>query len=270
MMQTVAMMRVLTEPMTQMMGPMLAALAGRPPPPMAAGGGMRDMIETMMLMDKFMGRRGGGGSTEPDWLKLTTAVTGVAKPLLEMAAAQRLEGTRTRKAIPAPAPVAASVPSPAAPGVVSPVPSGTAVPIRPAVPTGVDLSRPSPLPTGSLSQGVNIEAPSTQLPPAGDGESSMFAEYKKHVDALVDVARNGSSPVDVANAFFDQTMMQLPDEQYGQLASIVESDGFLTTIGLYNAHVKDLAPFFNAMRAQLIQRIVDADADDTSADERSA
>jgi hypothetical protein len=262
MMQTIAMMRVLMEPTTQMMGPMLAALAGRPLPPAAPGGSMKELIETMMLMDKFMGRRGGGGSDEPDWMKLTTAVTGVAKPLLEMAAARSMEGTRTRKSLTAPvqpappAPVQPAPFQPGAPTTAAPTPV-TPASVRPVAPSsGVDLSRPSPLPAGSLAQGANIEAPSSQLP---QGDSSMFAEYKKQVDALVDVARNGADPVAVANAFFEQTMMELNDADYGRLAAIVENESFVSTIGIYNAQVKEYGSFFADLRAQLIKRIAEED-----------
>lgn len=254
MMQTVAMMRVLTEPMTQMMGPMMAALAGRPVPPSVPGSSIKELMETMMLMDKFMSRRGGGGSEEPDWMKLTGAVAGVAKPLLEMAAARQLEGSRTRKSLAAPAqppPVQPVAPTTANPTPVTPAP---ARPVAPA--SGVDLSRPSPLPAGSLAQGVNIEAPSSQHPP---GDGTMFAEYKKQVDALVDVARNGADPIAVANAFFDQTMMELNDADYGRLAAIVENESFLATIGIYNAQVKEYGAFFTALRTRLIERINEED-----------
>lgn len=267
MMQTVAMMRVLTEPMTQMMAPMMAAMAGRPLPAVTPGSSMKEMIETMMLMDKFMGRRGGGGGDgEPDWMKLTTAVTGVAKPLLEMAAARQLEGTRTRKSLAAPAgpapPAVTPQPfQPVAPPAANPTPIAP-VGVRPVAPSGgVDLSRPSPLPAGSLAQGADIAVPSSQLP---QGNSTMFAEYKKQVDALVDVARTGADPVAVADAFFEQTMMALPDDAYGQLAAIVEEDSFLGTIGIYNSQVKEYATFFNALRARLIERITDEDSGEAS------
>lgn len=260
MMQTVAMMRVLTEPMTQMMAPMMAALAGRPLPPPVPGSSIKELMETMMLMDKFMGRRGGGGSDEPDWMKLTGAVAGVAKPLLEMAAArQQAEGTRTRKSLAAPPNAPAQPPpvQPVAPTTAAPTPV-TPAPARPVAPaSGVDLSVPSPLPAGSLAQGVNIEAPSSQHPA---GDASMFAEYKKQVDALVDVARNGADPIAVANAFFDQTMMKLDDASYSGLADIVENESFVATIGIYNAQVKEYGAFFTDLRSQLMRRIADEES----------
>lgn len=255
MMQFAAMMRVMTEPMTQMMGPMMAALAGRPIPAGPAGGGIKETIETMMLMDKFMGRRGGGPS-EPDWMRMTTAVAGVAKPLLELAAANQLQGTRTRKQ---PAQLAA----PRTAGVAQPVPAPApqSVPVQPTatppVYTGVDLSRPSPLPAGSLAPGPNITTPSTHLP---QETPTMFAETKKQIDALVDVARNNADPVAVADLFFDQTMTTLSDHDYSQLAAIIESDNFLSTIGIYNTQVKDYADWFGRMRTQLVERIKEADS----------
>lgn len=263
MMQTVAMMQALNKPMSDMMGPMLAALAGRPLPG-AAPGSMKETIETMMLLDKFMGRRGGGGSVEPDWMKMTTAVAGVAKPLLEMAVANQTQSTRTRKTLAAPTPQAAPIPQ-AAP--VQPVhvarptyndPNGNPTP----PPAGVDLSQPSALPPGSLSPGPNIGVPSTHIPAGGTPQETqnMFAEMKRQIDALVDVARNGTDPVAVADMFYDQTMADMEDDDYSKLAGFVESEKFMGSIAIYNAKVHEHTEWFAKLRAQLVARITEADS----------
>lgn len=261
MMQTVAMLQAMNKPMTDMMGPMMAALAGRPLPGTSTGGGMRETIETMMLLDKFMGRRGGGGGNpEPDWMRVTTAVAGVAKPLLELAVANQAQGARTRKPQAAPARIAAPVQ--AAPMQAAPTPP--AQPVTPTIHTapGVDLSQPSALPAGSLSPtGPDINAPSSHLPPEGQ---NMFAEMKKQIDALVEVARGGADPVQVGDLFFDQSMGALSDEDYGKLAAFIETDGFLKSLSIYNSQANEHAEWFGKLRAQLVKRITEADSDENS------
>lgn len=256
-MRTVAMMQALNKPVTDMMGPMLAALAGRPVGAGGGGGSMREMLETMMMFDKFVGRRGGGGApAEPDWMRMTTAVAGVAKPLLELAVANAATGTRTRKALPNPnAPQTAPVRPASAQPTPQPAP---AQPAQPAQPVGHDLSKPSPLPAGSLApNGPDITAPS-------DPEAqNMFAEMKKQIDALVEVARGGSDPVAVADLFFEQSMGPLNDDEYSKLAGYIESERFMSTLAIYNGSVKEHTVWFEAMRAQLVKHIQEADSDET-------
>lgn len=257
MMQTVAMLQAMNKPMTDMMAPMLAAMAGRPMAAAGPAGSMRETIETMMMLDKFLGRRGGGGGNpEPDWMRVTAAVAGVAKPLLELAVANQAQGARTRK--PA-APPQIAAPVQAAPIVPPPItPAPVVQPIHTA--PGVDLSQPSALPAGSLAPGgPDINAPSTHLPPEGQ---NMFAEMKKQIDALVEVAKGGADPVTVADLFFDQSMGALNDDDYGKLAAFVESDGFLKTLAIYNGQANDHAEWFATVRAQLVKRIEDADSDE--------
>jgi hypothetical protein len=242
-MRTVAMMSVLNKPMMDMVGPLLAAVAGRAP---TGGGSIKETIETLMLVDKFMGRRGGAeGGGQSDWVQITNAVAGVAKPLLEMAAGKQAETLRTRR----PVPVSPTAPPP--PPVTAPV-APTPPPVT-VVPGGVDLTRPSTIPVDTRVSHVNLETPTPQGGP-------MFAEQKKMVDALVDVAATGADPIAVANAFFEQTMLTLENEsQYGQLASFIEGPAFLGTIALYNPAVHQHAPFFEALRTQVIKRIQDED-----------
>lgn len=250
MMRTVAMMRVMMEPMMGMMGPVMAAVAGRPVPAAAPASSMKEMLETLMLADRFLGKRGGGGSSEPDWVKVTTAVAGVAGPLLQMAANRPLEATRTRKQSPQIAPTQ----QPTQPVPAAAVASQTPPTVAPPQKAGVDLSRPSPLPPGSLSTGVDINAPSSQIP-----EPNMFAETKKQIDAFVEVARSGADPTAVANEFFDGTMLFLDETNYGRMAAMIEGEGFLASLSVYNTQAKDFAPFFTAMRTQLMQRIIEED-----------
>lgn len=254
-MQMVAMMTALNKPVTDMMAPMFAALAGRPLPAPGPSSSMKDTLETLMMADKFLARRGGGGGPpEPDWMKLTTAVAGVAKPLLEMAAANSAQGTRNRRALAAP-----QNPQPAQPAQPAP-----AAPLPVHAPAGVDLSRPSPLPPGSLTPGPSIDTPSSQIPQGGNPQETqgMFAETKHQIDALVEVAASGADPVAVANLFFEETMLDMKDDDYSKLAASIESDNFMTALTVYNVRARDHAEWFGALRAQLIHHIKAADAED--------
>lgn len=246
MMRMAAMMRVMMEPMTTMMGPMLAALAGRPPAPMAPGGDIKSTIETMMLMDRFMGRRGGSRESSSDFAQIATAVAGVAKPVLEMAAAnanarnrnnaQAVRSTNT--------PITQSVAPQLRPDAKGVGPE-TAVPVA-----GVDLSQPSVMsPTKDY---VDLSTPSV----VGD---LMFAETKKQIDAIVTAAQEGSDPDAVAERFFEDVMLDLPEAIYGKLCASIESDGYISSLGAYNRYVHTLVPWFERFRTRITQLIVEAD-----------
>lgn len=87
----------------------------------------------------------------------------------------------------------------------------------------------------------------------------MFAEMKKQVDALVQIAQSGVDASAVADEFFQTTMLPLTEEDYGRLAAVVESDGFLNSVRIYNAQVGQLEPWFTAFRDRLVARIVAED-----------
>jgi hypothetical protein len=248
MMRTVAMMRVMMEPMQAMLGPMLAAVAGRPLPAAAPGSSMKETMETMMLMDRFLsGKRGGGHNTSSnlsDVASIATAISGVAKPVLEMAAANAAN-LRTRKSlVPATQPAASSTPAQIAPA---------AIPTTVVAPThGIDLTRPTTTSISPFAPGPNLEAPSSHV-----GDNHMFAMIKNEVDALVMMADNGSEPISVANQFFDTTLMSLDDLNYSKLATIIESDDFVTSVSVYNSRVMHHAGWFTKLREQLVKRIID-------------
>jgi len=255
MMRSIAMMRVLMEPMQSMMAPILAAVAGRPVPAPGPSSSMKETIETFMLMDKFMGRRGGsqGGDHAgglSDVAQIATAVSGVAKPLLEMAVLSKAGEMRTRKSRQSTEP-----PSPPPAPMVSPQPA-TFQP-TPAPHVGVDLSQPSPLSRGSLEPGADINAPSHMHV----GNESMFAEIKKQVDALAALASSGADPVAVADRFFEDFMLAIEDDEaYGKLCAAIERDNFVSTIAIYNSSVTQRAEWFGQLRDQLLKRIKEEDS----------
>lgn len=255
MMRTVAMMTTLMKPMQDLMAPILAAAIGRP----ATAGpssSLKDTMESMILMERFLGRRGGGGGERrSDFAEIATAVSGVAKPLLEMAAANAQANLRQRrKALPAPAPVPEAAGQPAAP-VQASHPSQTPAPVI------LPMDMPSQIQTPDM-KGHNINDP-TIVPKNGDSEDTMFAEMKKQVDALVQVASDGANAVGVADLFYDQTMATLPDDVYGQLAGMVEDTTFLAKLAIFNSKVQAHTEWFQKFREQLVKRIVEADPEES-------
>lgn len=249
-MRIAAMMRVMMEPMTTMMGPMLAALAGRAPATGGASASMKETFETMMLMDRFFSRRGGEGRKSSDFAEIATAISGVAKPVLEMAATNMAANLRNRNRLPTATPV--TQPVQAAPVVQQPV----AAPI--VQPNGIDLSRPSPLPLGSLAQSVDIDTPSATFP----GDPAMFGEVKQQIDALLLVAKEGADPVAVANQFFEDVLLQMDDKVYGTLCARIEDPHYMTAFAAYNPQVREYQVWFDRMRARLVELIVAADKPD--------
>lgn len=248
-MRTVAMMRVLMEPMNSMMGPLLAAVAGRPPPATAPSSTMKETIETMMMVEKFMGGKRGGDSSSDNFAAIATAVSNVAKPVLEIAA-QNMGRQRNRAAISHVQPVVA-VPPTAQFATPSPPP----VAPSPVPPSGVDLSKPSPLPVGSLAPGPDTNAPSSSF----DGEPNMFAEVKTQIDALVQVAQQGSDPVMVAEHFYTEVLEQLNERNYGRIAAVLESDNYLDQLAIYNPKIKELREWSDLFRGKIVQLIIAAD-----------
>jgi hypothetical protein len=55
-------------------------------------------------------------------------------------------------------------------------------------------------------------------------------------------------------------MQNMTDDDYGKLAQFIESDKFLSAIGIYNAHVKAHAEWFARLRTRMVEHIVAADS----------
>lgn len=254
MMRTVAMMSTLMKPIQDLMGPMMTALVGRPVSA-APAGSMKETIETMMLIERFLGRRGGdGGAKRSDFAEIATAVSSVAKPLLELANTNAQANLRQHKkpaALPAPNP---TVQPTAQPAVAQP-------PQQPPQPVVLPMDTPSQVQTPDL-RGVDTSQPTINAPAQPAGDEVMFAEVKKQVDALVQVAAGGSDAKGVADLFYDQTMAPLPDDAYGQLCALIEDTAFLSKIAIFNAQVQTHAEWFKQFQAQVSKRIIDADSEE--------
>jgi hypothetical protein len=245
MMQFAAMYKMMMEPMAAMM-------AGRAPGSTADPiSSMKGMLEAMTMLDDLRGDRSGGrgGSETAEIIK---AVAGVGTPLLQLAVqanahkppvAPRPRLNPPRPPNPAPVPTAAPVAT--GPGHTPPVRAPTA-------PVGVDLSRPSPLPPGSLAPGPDIQQPSS---PTRVETSVNFAETKARIDAFVEIARAGNDPVAVADTFFEQEMLALDDDPYAELAANIDDPEFVTHISIFNPGVMEHRAFFERLRERLSERL---------------
>lgn len=235
-----------------MMEPMAALMAGRAPGTSADPiQSMKGMLEAMTMLDDLRGG-GGGGRGSSETAEIIKAVAGVGTPLLQLAVQ-----ANAQKPPPVPRPRVNAVPRPQ-PNPVPPAPlphaasvQGNTPPAHAHAPVGVDLTRPSPLPPGSLSPGPDINVPSNP-----HSETTVnFAETKARIDAFVAIAESGADPAAVADTFFQQEMMSLDDDAYSQLAANIDDPEFVNQISIFNSKVKEQRPFFEALRVRLSQRI---------------
>src|SRR5215470_4676728 len=96
--------------MTDMMAPLMAALVGRPLPAPTPGASLKEMFESLALLDRLRGSRGDSGPS--DTVEIVKAVSNVAGPLLTLAAKHSPAPTQTPHRRPLPAPVTATAPTP--------------------------------------------------------------------------------------------------------------------------------------------------------------
>jgi hypothetical protein len=215
--------------MVGIMAPLMSAVSGRG----SGVGDLKQLVETMALLDDMRGDRaapsGDGGNNLAGILQ---AVSPMVAPLLQMAAANKAAQ---------PAPVA----------VVS-----RRIPVdRSAQPTPNPQARPTPQ-----------TAPPAQ-PQLSPEQQAMFAELKPVVDALVGTADNGAPAVDVANMFFEQSMMPLDDDGYTRLVNFLENPNSLKQLAFFSPGVNKHQQWFTDLRAQLLARIsAESAAADTEAD----
>lgn len=246
MMQFAAMMRTMMEPMTTMFAAMMGRNPASSPGPSSD---LKGLVETLVALDDLRGSRGGGDSGGDGTATIVKAVADVASPLLQMAA----KAQPARRALPKPqmAPAPQPLPNPMTPPV--------ATPPQAQAPAGIDLSRPSTVQVSPFAPGPDIQAPSNPI--ANQESQQMFAEMKKQVDALVEMARNGADPNAVGDLFFDQQMMLLDDENYAKLAGTIEGANFLNQISIYNTGVREQLAFFEALKKRIMERVHEADAE---------
>lgn len=232
MMQVMAMTKMFMDPMVTMM----QAAMGRTPAPAATGGSLKEMLESLALLDKLRGGGGGGGS---DTAEIIRAVADVGTPLLAMAAQQMQHRVPARPRV-----LRTALPPQGAP--VNTPPAG-------AAPTKQTIVLPMDAPTPIAPPPV---AQPTPTPPPPEEAPAMFAELKPQVDALVSIAASGADATETANMFFEQTMLAIEDQNvYEQICNFVENEKFMERIAIFNSDVKKHAAFFMTMRAQVMTRI---------------
>jgi hypothetical protein len=270
MMQFASMMRVMMEPMTAMMAPMMQLLAGRPSSSESPTGMLKGLVETMAVLDGLRGGQGMGVGDKDgnSAASIFRSVADVAAPLLSIAA--KSQGAQpnpvhARRALPAPSPnptprsVAGSGPSSAATAGALGVPANA--------PGGVDLSRPSVAPVSTMTSNVDLSQPSPVPQPGSD---PMLIQAKQIVDSLVSVAQQGGNPKEFAQAFFEGTMLRMEDPVYEMLCNQLEAPNFIDQIAMLNSQVRTYGIFFSQLQQALLELIhaesEAADAEDDDSD----
>ena len=82
----------------------------------------------------------------------------------------------------------------------------------------------------------------------------MFAQLKPQIDALVQMAGQGSDPVGAADLLFDQLIINLPDDYYDRLYDLIEGVDFVKKAAIFNPAVNNHQPWFAAFKTQVISR----------------
>lgn len=221
--------QAMNAPMMGMLQSLLPALVGRPVPATGADpfGGLDSLLN---VAERLADMRGGdsGGGDDNSFAGILRAITPLAKPALEaLPAIAALQATR------APPPRVIAAPAP-----VRPVP-----PVAPGA--GVSASSP-PTPTAPLQP--------TDIP---SGDSAMLAQLKPQIDSLVTMAEQGSDATGAADLIFDQVFLDphLPEEIFEKLAAFVDSDTFVTYVGVMNPAAKPHTAWFEAFKAQIVRRL---------------
>lgn len=248
MMQFAAMSRAMMEPMTAMMAPLMSIIAGRPATSESPTANLKGLVETLAVLDGLRGGQGMGVSNSDgnSAASIFRSVADVAAPLLTIAAKQGGPPAHARRALPAPA----ATPSP---GAGASVRTGQAAspPVSPGpVAGGVDLSRPS-APSAPAAPAVDLSQPS----PQPTGNESMFIQAKKLVDGLIEAAQRGVNPKEMAQSFFNNTMLAMDDGVYEMLCTQLEAPNFLDQISLLNPNARSYGIFFNELQQALLQFI---------------
>ena len=89
----------------------------------------------------------------------------------------------------------------------------------------------------------------------------MFAQLKPQIDSLCTMAGQGSDPIGAADLLYDQLICDLPDEIYDKVAEMIESPNFIRNAAVFNPAVNTVKDWFEKLRAQVILRINQADAE---------
>lgn len=218
---------------------LVTALAGRPVapiPPMADPvASLKGLAELMVTMQSLVPQAGGG---EDSLVSIIKAVAPHAGPVLS-ALAQRSAALTVAPRPPAPG----SQPTQAAPVHIE------ATPIEVPAAQQVPAASQGPVP----HTGVDLNAPSTVHSPE---RQQMFAQLKPQVDTLVQIAREGQvGATEVADSFFQTTMLRLDDDAYDQLCEFFEDPNSIDHIAVLNTGVREHRAFFETLQNRIKERI---------------
>lgn len=229
--------QAMNAPMMGMLQSLLPALAGRPVPAAATGDPFGSLTGILDVAERIADMRGGGadsGGDENSFAGILRAITPLAKPALEALpalAAMQAASRPAPKLIPAAAPVN-----------------------RPTSPTDpTPHPRPAPGPTPVVA--TNGAAKPVQPTDIPSGDSAMLAQLKPQIDALVQMASQGSPAEAAADLLFDQIFLTVPEELFERLANFVDSETFVTYVCVMNPAAKPHAAWFEAFKTQIIKRL---------------
>lgn len=222
--------------------------------------GMKGMLEIMTMMRELMPGGDSGGS---DTAEIVKAVAGIAGPALSAFTQARQQAAPARARMNRPDPTQ----QPSQPVVIEATPVAQPRPVTvPAQPVAPAQPVPGEAPTvlqasgPSIHSGVDLSAPSV---PMTSEQSSMFAQLKPQVDALVQMARDGQDAAAVGELFYDQFLASTDDDTYDRLCSLFENPNTLNQIGLFNTGVKEFRPWFETLQATIIHKIKQEEAQAT-------
>jgi hypothetical protein len=235
-----------TDPMQTVIG-LMGAMAGMmgqlqgiaKPAGGSAIGQLKEMAEVMAIMNDMRGDSGGGsGDGIADIIK---AISPMAGPVLQMAAhAQANQQPAPQRRLPPPAAVSRPVAAP------QPVPPVAVRPMPAPAPAAADPFFTAP------SNPADFPQPISTVENTGE---TMIGEMAQIVSAFVSIAENGSDASEAADLFFDETMLNLPDDKYGQLCAFIEKPNAISSMAILNKNVNTHRPWFETALERIKARI---------------
>lgn len=119
----------------------------------------------------------------------------------------------------------------------------------------LSLPNPQPQPQPSFSPAPTF-APQP-VPAAAPSGNSDMANLKRQVDLLVQNAKIGADPKELANTILDLT----PDEKLDALGEMLEAPDMIDKMALLNPEVKNHLVFFEALRSNLLSLLGETETD---------
>jgi hypothetical protein len=231
--------QTLNGPQNELLKLLLPALAGRPAPaasadPFSQLSGLVDVFEK--LQDLRGGGGGDGGTSGNDLVDVIKAIAPLAGPALQAIPSIIEERRRLAPVATVPPQNTVAQRPPVGP---RPPPPGS-VPTQPTVVMGGQNAPAQP--AGSTLSDLSTE------------DQQMFAQLKPQIDALVQMAAQGSDPTGAADILFEQIILPLPDEFYDRLYTLISGANFITQAAVFNPAVNSHAEWFKQFQKRICER----------------